>query len=62
MVLCLRYIASVKIGDDHNVFPLGYTRARELVQNAGKMVTVNLYPHDLRRHAAIYANRSVVPI
>lgn len=56
------YIASVKIGNDDNVFPLGYTRAREIVQHAGKMINVNLNPHDLRRHAATYASRSGVPI
>jgi len=56
------YIASVKIGDDDNVFPLGYTRAREIVQHAGKIINVNLNPHDLRRHAATYASRSGVPI
>nr|NJM04541.1 site-specific integrase [Desulfobacula sp.] len=56
------YIASLNIGDDNNVFPLGYTRAREIVKNAGKMVSVNLNPHDLRRHAATYASRSGVPI
>ena len=56
------YIITVKIGDDHNVFPFGYTRAREIVQNAGKMINVDLNPHDLRRHAATYASRSGVPI
>jgi integrase/recombinase XerD len=56
------YIASVNIGDDHSVFPIGYTRAREIVQTAGKMINVNLNPHDLRRHAATYASRSGVPI
>jgi integrase/recombinase XerD len=56
------YIASANIGDDHRVFPIGYTRAREIVQNAGKMIDVNLNPHDLRRHAATYASRSGVPI
>lgn len=56
------YIVSVKIGDDHNVFPIGYTRAREIVQRAGKLINVNLNPHDLRRHAATYASRSGVPI
>ena len=30
------YITTGKIGDDHNVFLFGYTRAREIVQNAGK--------------------------
>jgi len=56
------YIVSGKIEDDHNVFPFGYTRAREIVQNAGKLVNVKLNPHDLRRHAATYASRSGVPI
>ena len=32
------YIASIKIGDDHNVFPIGYTSAREIVQPAGKII------------------------
>ncbi len=56
------YIASPNIGDNHCVFPIGYTRAREIVQTAGKMIDVNLNPHDLRRHAATYASRSGVPI
>ena len=56
------YISSIKIEDDSSVFPFGYTRAREIVQNAGKMINVNLNPHDLRRHAATYASRSGVPI
>lgn len=56
------YIASVKMGDDQSVFPIGYTRAREIVQTAGKMINVNLNAHDLRRHAATYASRSGVPI
>ena len=56
------YITSVKIEKNHRVFPLGYTRAREIVQNAGKIINVNLNPHDLRRHAATYASRSGVPI
>ena len=56
------YISSVKIEDSNSVFPFGYTRAREIVQNAGKMINVNLKPHDLRRHAATYASRSGVPI
>ncbi|MDM8539050.1 site-specific integrase, partial [Desulfobacterales bacterium HSG17] len=56
------YITSINIEDDNNVFPLGYTRAREIVQNAGKIISVDLKPHDLRRHAATYASRSGVPI
>ncbi len=56
------YISSVKIEDSNGVFPFGYTRAREIVQNAGKMINIKLNPHDLRRHAATYASRSGVPI
>ncbi len=56
------YIVSLNIVDDNNVFPLGYTRAREIVQNAGKRINIKLNPHDLRRHAATYASRSGVPI
>ncbi len=56
------YIESLNIGDDNDVFPIGYTRAREIVQNAGKKINVHLNPHDLRRHAATYASRSGVPI
>ncbi|MCK5343545.1 MAG: site-specific integrase, partial [Candidatus Heimdallarchaeota archaeon] len=48
--------------DANNVFSFGYTRAREIVQNAGKMINVDLNPHDLRRHAATYTSRSGVPI
>jgi integrase/recombinase XerD len=33
-----------------------------MVVKVGKMVGVNLRPHDLRRHAATYASRSGIPI
>ncbi len=56
------YISSPKLEDGNSIFPFGYTRAREIVQNAGKMINVNLNPHDLRRHAATYASRSGVLI
>ena len=56
------YITSENIKDDNSVFPLGYTRALEIVKNAGKLINVVLKPHDLRRHAATYASRSGVPI
>jgi len=39
-----------------------YTRAREIVKNAGGKIGVVVKPHDLRRHAATYASRSGVPI
>ena len=33
-----------------------------MVKNAGKVVGVNLRPHDLRRHAATYASRAGTPL
>jgi len=33
-----------------------------MVVRVGKIVGVNLRPHDLRRHAATYASRSGIPI
>ncbi len=56
------YIAAEGIREDNRVFPLGYTRAREIVKNAGNKIGVFVKPHDLRRHAATYASRSGVPI
>ena len=32
------------------------------MKKAGKLVGINLKPHDLRRHAATYASRSGTPI
>jgi len=60
--MLINVLKNIDVNGEHNVFPLGYTRAREIVQNAGKMINVNLNPHDLRRHAATYASRSGVPI
>ncbi|WP_291462905.1 site-specific integrase [Desulfobacula sp.] len=56
------YIALENIKDDNRVFPLGYTRTREIVKNAGNKIGVFVKPHDLRRHAATYVSRSGVPI
>ncbi len=56
------YIAVENIKDEDRVFPLGYTRSREIVKNAGNQIGVVVKPHDLRRHAATYASRSGVPI
>jgi len=32
------------------------------VKKAGRIVGINLRPHDLRRHAATYASRSGTPL
>jgi len=50
-----------KIPSDR-IFPITYETARSAVRKAGKMVNVNVRPHDLRRHSATYASRSGVPI
>jgi integrase len=39
-----------------------YAVAGLVVKKAGKLVGIELRPHDLRRHAATYASRSGVPI
>ena len=56
------YIAAENILDDKRIFPMGYTRAREIVKSAGNKIGIDVKPHDLRRHAATYASRSGVPI
>jgi len=56
------YIAAENIQDHKRIFPIGYTRAREIVKNAGKKIGIDVKPHDLRRHAATYASRAGVPI
>jgi integrase len=56
------YIADESIQSDERIFPLGYTRAREIVKNAGMKIGIDVKPHDLRRHAATYASQSGVPI
>ena len=44
------------------IFPISYEAARIMVLKSGNMVGIYLRPHDLRRHAAIYASRAGVPI
>ena len=44
------------------IFPISYEATRTMVIKAGKMVGIDLRPHDLRRHCATYASRSGVPI
>jgi len=56
------YISAKGIGPDQRIFRISYAAARRVVNKAGKVVGVHLRPHDLRRHAAIYASRSGVPI
>jgi integrase/recombinase XerD len=56
------YINAKSIEQDQRIFPITYPAARAIVIKAGKLVGINLRPHDLRRHAATYASRSGTPI
>jgi len=56
------YINTKKIGEDQRIFPISDTAARRVVNKAGKVVGIHSLPHDLRRHEAIYASLSGVPI
>jgi integrase/recombinase XerD len=47
---------------EDRIFPISYEAARMVVLKAGKLVDIHLRPHDLRRHSATYASRSVVPL
>ncbi len=56
------YIEQLGIKSGQRIFPITYAAARLVVKKAGKLVGIELRPHDLRRHAATYASRSGVPI
>ncbi len=57
-----KYIRDQNIGSDQKIFPITYPAARMVVKKTGKLVGIDLRPHDLRRHAATYASRSGTPI
>ena len=56
------YIRSNDIAKNARIFPISYVAAWTMVKKAGKLVNIELRPHDLRRHAATYASRSGTPI
>ena len=56
------YVRTKGIERDQRIFPITYPAARAVVKKAGKLVGINVSPHDLRRHAATYASRSRTPI
>ena len=56
------YVNANDIGTDNHIFPISYVSAWSMVKKAGKLVDIELKPHDLRRHAATYASRSGTPI
>lgn len=56
------YVKDNDIGLNDLIFPISYVAAWSMVKEAGKLVNIELRPHYLRRHAAIYASRSRTPI
>ena len=56
------YIRAENIEPDRRVFPIKYPAARLVVKKAGRLVGIDLSPHDLRRHAATYASRAGTPL
>lgn len=62
LVRLTSYVKSQKITSNDRIFPISYVAAWSMVKKAGKMVNIELRPHDLRRHAATYASRSRTPI
>ena len=56
------YVRVQKIAPTQLIFPICYGAARAMVGKAGKLVGIQLRPHDLRRHAATFASRSNVPL
>ena len=56
------YLRTNNLSPNQRIFPFGYSRARDIVLEAGRLVNIRLRSHDLRRHAATYASRSSTPI
>ena len=56
------YIRSSDIQPYERVFPISYQAARMVVKKTGDLVSIDLKPHDLRRHSATFASRSGTPI
>ncbi|MBC8317151.1 MAG: site-specific integrase [Desulfobulbaceae bacterium] len=62
MVRLNDYVKGHDIDVNDRIFPISYVAAWSMVKKAGKLVDIELRPHDLRRHAATYASRSGTPI
>jgi integrase len=56
------YVKDKDIRNNDRIFPISYVAAWTMVKKAGKLVNIELRPHDLRRHSATYASRSGTPI
>jgi integrase len=61
MIRLTSYVRSYEIESTERIFPISYVAAWSMVKKAGKLVNIELRPHDLRRHAATYASRSGTP-
>ncbi|PLX50287.1 MAG: hypothetical protein C0613_04775 [Desulfobulbaceae bacterium] len=55
-------VSANNISTDNRIFPISYVAAWSAVRKAGKLVEIELRPHDLRRHPATYASRAGTPI
>ena len=62
LVRLTSYVESKNVGSNERIFPISYVAAWSMVRKAGKLVDIELRPHDLRRHAATYASTSGTPI
>ncbi len=62
LVRLTAYTKAKNIDSNARIFPISYVAAWSMVKKAGRMVNIELRPHDLRRHAATYASRSGKPI
>jgi integrase/recombinase XerD len=56
------YVRDNEIMLTEYVFPISYSTSWSMVKKSGRLVGINLKPHDLRRHAATYASRSGTPL
>lgn len=56
------YVKANNYIKEERIFPISYVAAWSMVKKAGKLINIELRPHDLRRHAATYASRSGTPI
>jgi len=56
------YVKASEFSTDDRIFPISYVAAWSMVKKSGRLVDIELKPHDLRRHAATYASRSGTPL
>ena len=56
------YVRLKDIDSNNRIFPITYPAARMVVKKAGKLLNLDVKPHDLRRHSATYASRSGMPL